>query len=253
MKQTRGFTLIELLVVIGILSILATTVTLVLNPANILKESRDVQRLSDLRNLNGAIAYYLARPASGVILLNANIGQTTFCDAIGDISVNNDGSKWYASHTDSPGSGTTSNTKQPFQFPMDAAFTPPTNGAVVPEATIRRIDGTGWVPIPFSQTMGGSSLPKLPIDPSPDTVTVGGLVNGGRYYAYRCEGFRYEINANMESDKYSGSPVFGAKDAESTDGGTLACRNASPVLATRCQAAFANSIYEVGNDPGLDL
>ncbi len=55
----KGFTLLELLIVIGILAILATAVTLVLNPIEILKQSRDGKRLSDLKTLNNAITYFI--------------------------------------------------------------------------------------------------------------------------------------------------------------------------------------------------
>ena len=56
----KGFTLIELLIVIGILAILATTVVLVLNPAQLLAQARDTQRISDLSTLKSAVAIYLA-------------------------------------------------------------------------------------------------------------------------------------------------------------------------------------------------
>ena len=52
----KGFTLIELLIVIAILAILATTVVLVLNPAQILAETRDGQRLNDMGTLQSAIS-----------------------------------------------------------------------------------------------------------------------------------------------------------------------------------------------------
>ena len=49
-KSSRSaFTLIELLVVIAILAILAVVVVLVLNPAELLKQSRDANRLSDMQ------------------------------------------------------------------------------------------------------------------------------------------------------------------------------------------------------------
>ena len=60
----KGFTLIELLIVIAILAILATTVVLVLNPAQILAQARDSQRISDLSSVKSAIALYLATATS---------------------------------------------------------------------------------------------------------------------------------------------------------------------------------------------
>ncbi|KKT56617.1 MAG: hypothetical protein UW50_C0001G0185 [Candidatus Wolfebacteria bacterium GW2011_GWA1_44_24] len=50
----------ELLIVIGILAILATTVTLVLNPAELLKQARDSQRLGDLGSVHAALSMYAA-------------------------------------------------------------------------------------------------------------------------------------------------------------------------------------------------
>ena len=60
----RGFTLIELLVVIAILSVLATAVILVLNPAELIKQARDSTRISDLAAINSALALYLSDVAS---------------------------------------------------------------------------------------------------------------------------------------------------------------------------------------------
>ena len=60
----KGFTLIELLIVIAILAILATAVVLVLNPAQILAQARDSQRISDLGSVKSAIALYLATTTS---------------------------------------------------------------------------------------------------------------------------------------------------------------------------------------------
>ncbi len=56
----KGFTLIELLIVIAILAVLSVTVVLVLNPAELLRQSRDTTRLSDLATINNAIALYLS-------------------------------------------------------------------------------------------------------------------------------------------------------------------------------------------------
>jgi len=64
----KGFTLIELLIVIAILAILATAVVLVLNPAQILAQARDSQRISDLGNVKSAIALYLATATSPTMI-----------------------------------------------------------------------------------------------------------------------------------------------------------------------------------------
>jgi len=68
----RGFTLIELVIVIGILAILAAAVVLVLNPAELLAQARDSQRISDIGSLKSAIALHLATGQTP----NTNFGFT---------------------------------------------------------------------------------------------------------------------------------------------------------------------------------
>lgn len=58
MHSRSDFTLIELLVVIAIIVILAAVVILTLNPGQLLKQSRDANRLSDLDCLNHALGVY---------------------------------------------------------------------------------------------------------------------------------------------------------------------------------------------------
>ncbi len=85
----------------------------------------------------------------------------------------------------------------------------------------RVTDGTGWIPVNFGSISGGSPLSTLPVDPSQGTTY---------YYAYKGDNTNlvFEINAVLESTKY-------ATSKQGSDGGNSA------------------SIYEVGNDPGLDL
>lgn len=71
----KGFTLIELLVVIAILAVLSTAVVLVLNPAELIKQSRDTTRISDLGSIQSAIALYLADVTS------PSFTVTTTCQA----------------------------------------------------------------------------------------------------------------------------------------------------------------------------
>jgi prepilin-type N-terminal cleavage/methylation domain-containing protein len=73
----RGFTLIELLIVIGILAILAVVVILVLNPAQLLAQARDTQRISDLNSVKSAIGLYLTSTSS------PSLGTTATCTASG--------------------------------------------------------------------------------------------------------------------------------------------------------------------------
>ncbi len=52
----QAFTLIELLVVIAIIAILSVVVVLSLNPAEMLRQSRDSNRVSDMDTLSHAIS-----------------------------------------------------------------------------------------------------------------------------------------------------------------------------------------------------
>lgn len=56
----KGFTLVELLVVVAILGILMAAVVLAINPAEIMKKSRDATRLSDMASLRQALDFAVA-------------------------------------------------------------------------------------------------------------------------------------------------------------------------------------------------
>ena len=85
----------------------------------------------------------------------------------------------------------------------------------------RTTDGNGWIPINLSAVSVGSPLSILPIDPAHSAVT------GGQFYSYANTATTWEIDANLESTKFA--------TQEGVDGGD------KPAL------------YEVGNDPGLDI
>jgi prepilin-type N-terminal cleavage/methylation domain-containing protein len=128
MTKTKGFTLIELLIVIGILAILATTVVLVLNPAQILAESRDTQRISDLGSVQSAIGLLLATATTTVTFVT-----TPQCSG--------------------PTGGTC--------VAADHGFTA-AGGAL---NTSRNVNGTGWVGVDLTKTSGGAPISTLPTDP----------------------------------------------------------------------------------------
>jgi len=130
MQTKKGFTLIELLIVIGIIAILATAVLLVINPAQILSETRDTQRLSDLDTVKAALNLMVYNAASAVTFVTG------------------------------PGcSVTVTNVQSPFTSP--AACTAPSS------ANLRTILGSGWVPMNFGTN---PAITVLPIDPTQTAV-----------------------------------------------------------------------------------
>jgi prepilin-type N-terminal cleavage/methylation domain-containing protein len=160
----RGFTLIELLVVIAIVAVLAVTVILTLNPAELLKQTRDSNRLSDLDTINKALSIVQAD------ITNPSYGTSTTL---------------YISVPDS--STSCANLGLP-ALPSGYAY------GCAPTSTLRNTDGTGWIPVNFNLISSGSPLSGLPIDPSNSTST-------GLYYSYIANA-GWELNSIVESQKY---------------------------------------------------
>ena len=168
--RAEGFTLIELLVVIAILAVLAVVVVLTLNPAGLLQEARDSNRLSDLGLLKNTISLYLADTP------NANLASSTF---------------GYTSCYVSTLTGVGTTTANCGMFTNNYASIASTTSA-----TYRKTDSTGWIPVNFSQVSFGTPLGILPVDP---------INNKSYYYGYvaTTTGNSYfEIDAIMESTKF---------------------------------------------------
>jgi len=127
MKNTfsKGFTLVELLIVITILAALAAAVVVVLNPAELLAQARDAQRLTDMTTLRDAINLNISQVAAPELCVGG-------CPAGGRCT----------SGTVGPFSNTTCTTNN-----------------------IRAIDGTGWVNVNFTTMPGGAPIAVLPTDP----------------------------------------------------------------------------------------
>lgn len=131
----KGFTLLELLIVIGIMAILVTAATIILNPAELLRQARDAQRLADLDALKSSIAMHLATGNSP----DVNFGLTGLVVKC-------------AVATTSPFTGTG-------------------NGCGTGTATSSRVvTGGGWVAVNLTDVAGGvAPLSVLPIDPTNTT------------------------------------------------------------------------------------
>ena len=179
----KGFTLLELLIVIAILAILASVTFVALNPAELLKKSRDSQRLADLASMKTAINYYIANTSTPILGDSSSAGCV---DETTDYTYSNVASVAY---TDTTNKGNTAQT----------------------------IGTSGWITVRLDQLTGGSPLSKRPIDPNQTTATA----NPSRYYAYLCHdgNVTFTLLTNMESTTYAQS---GTNDVESKDGGSIA-------------------------------
>ena len=141
MKNTfsKGFTLVELLIVITILAALAAAVVVVLNPAELLAQARDAQRMSDMTTMRDSINLLLSQvPAANICLLApacATGGHCTIAVAAGN----------------APFGGT------------------PGLACALPTGDIRRVDGNGWISAVFTAMPGGSPIAMLPVDPTNTT------------------------------------------------------------------------------------
>ena len=205
-SNKKGFTLVELLIVIGILAILAAVVVIVLNPAQLLAQARDSQRISDLDSLRSALAFYLSTVSSPAL------GTDQTCYVFSETLASVDA-------TCAGGTGGLAN----------AHASNTTAGAV---SSSRNTDGTGWVPVDFSDIPGGTPLPILPVDPVNNASSTD-VSPAGLFYVYAPDNTNktFELSANLESVRFTS----GSDNKEANDGGST------------------HQLYEVGTDPDLDL
>lgn len=202
-KQIKGFTLLELLIVIAILSVLAMALILVLNPGETLKKSRDSQRITDLSTLKTALGLYSANVGTvnldgtltaclddngGVPLTTAKIFYSAqeaeaLCPKVG---VNYEGGDVTAGST------------------FAAADFCTYNGGATGTANV---NGSGWIPVNFTELSQGSPITNLPLDPINSVATTTAPVSTDLVYRYACQHttvdgkaqYSYEIDAQLES------------------------------------------------------
>lgn len=158
----RGFTLIELLIVIGVLAALSVAVVIALNPAELIKQSRDAVRLSDLAALNRAVGIVETETQSSG-------DETTIYVSLPDTA------------SDCGNLG----------LPPPPPFW---TYNCVTEADLRRVDRNGWLPLDFTSFTGGAPFSALPVDPVNTAAS-------GLYYAY-VTGGSYALASTLESQKY---------------------------------------------------
>ncbi len=169
LRSSQGFTLIELLIVIGILAVLATVTLLVINPAQMVKQSRDANRVTEINQINQALLFFQSFGGSSTAMGTHNTVYVSIPSSTSDCS----------------GLGL-----------------PALGGGYVyhcsDSAHYRNIDGTGWIPVDLTsvQSSAGNLFFALPIDPI-------NTVAGGLYYTYIPGS--WALSATMESDKYLAS------------------------------------------------
>lgn len=160
---THSFTLVELLITVGILSILAVAIFIVVNPVEYLKQARDSKRIQDLASIHKSIQILEALD-SGLFLGTSTVVYVSIPDS--SVSCSNLG-------------------------------LPPISGYTyrcVSSSTLKNTDGSGWIPIDFMDFSGVLRLSVLPVDPVNATST-------GNYYMYT-PGGSYELATIFESSKY---------------------------------------------------
>ena len=164
-NSIKSFTLVELLIVIAILAVLAAAVVLVLNPAELIAQSRDTQRITDVNMVKKAVDLFILD--NSTVSLGAS-------------------QKIYISISDT--SATCANITGLPVLPAGWSY------SCVTAANLRNINGTGWIPLDFTQVKGGSPIPYLPIDPQNDQTLT-------KYYQYIPGTNTFELTALMESEK----------------------------------------------------
>ena len=180
----HAFTLIELLVVIAILAVLAVVVVLTLNPAGLLQEARDSNRISDMATIKSAVGIW---------------------QADGGTSLGSAGSV-YVSIPD-PAATSTSGTNCAAVGLAASTSSVPYHCAESATTTWRMTNGMGWIPVNFAAMSAGSPFALLPVDPVNST-------SSNLYYTYLTDGAgNWKAFTQMESAKYLATAQ--------ADGGTL--------------------------------
>ena len=169
-SSRASFTLIELLIVIAIVAVLSVVVLVTLNPVELLKQARDSTRISDLDTINRALSLFT------YALPNDSLGDPT---------------KIYISVPDPNLATATGTCTASMGLSAPSGYT----YLCASSSTFTRIDGSGWIPVDFTQMTGiNAPLSRLPADPTNTT-------SSGFYYMY-VPGGSWALTALLQSQKY---------------------------------------------------
>jgi len=184
-KYIQSFSLVELLIVIAVLIIMAGALVVVISPGELLAQARDSNRMSELNSLNKAITMH-ANYAIGAFRGDPNVVYTSLLSTslnCADLSLP--------------------------ALPAGWSYR-----CVTTEANLRRIDGSGWLPINFNAIPGGSPFIQLPIDPINSAAST-------LYFAYTRGSGGYAAVALLESARHGRSALQdGGNDAGRYEVGT---------------------------------
>lgn len=222
-KFSASFTLNELLITIAVLAILVGAVVIVLNPGELLAGARDSKRISELNSLAQAITLH-----SNSIPGGYKGEESTVYISLPDTST------------------TCSNL-------LSSLPSLPTGWSYncVPEADLRKPDGSGWLPVNLSAISGGSPWNELPIDPEN---------KGELFYLFSKNDDGWALSTAMESEKYSP----GSSDKPVADGGVSdykyeigsnfsVLRDSNPSVISNGNFDSILSGYSPGWDTSLNL
>lgn len=105
--MSRGFTILEFLVILGVLAVVSVVFVFLINPAELMREVRDRQRIADLGELKKAVALYVASVAKPDLDSRGNCSET-YSSISGTSAV--DGSGWLpVNFNEIPGGSTIKN------------------------------------------------------------------------------------------------------------------------------------------------
>ena len=207
--------MLELLIVIAIIAILSVVIIFVLNPAETLKKSRDVQRMSDLNTLKTAVGLYLtasSTPDLDAAIAGCLTNQSGTANTAALINYSAEIADAVCAFNVSEGADINSG----------ATFSATDFCRYVGTTGAADTGGTGWVPVNLNALIGGSPISNLPLDPTNTIGTATAPTSTDLVYRYTCQqkasggkpSYVFELNAQLESDEFTS-----IDDKRTKDGG----------------------------------